>query len=124
MAKPTIYINGVPTEFNTEAEHDAYIASHSITNATLIQNLFEAQKNEMVGKDLIRDLYQMLKQQNLTQAQEGDIINRITPVLLALIAGFVRGASPICSGIATGGSFTVGRKNALQNAIDAAILLL
>lgn len=120
------YNNGVPIieTFETLAERDARIAVLSPTDSALIDRLRESEKAQLIGRDLVKDLYQTLKQQNLTQAQEGDIINRITPVLLAVSMGFLRGAREICNNTATGGSFTAGRKTFLLNSIDASIALL
>ena len=80
--------------------------------------------HELVGKDVVRDLYRALRAQNLTQAQEGDLLNRVFPVLAALGDGFINGARVICNNLTVAGQLTLARKNYLLGKIDEAIALL
>ena len=73
---------------------------------------------ELMGKLLIADLFKALKEQNISQADEGDIISRVQATLTALATGFVRGAKNIANNTATGGAFTVARKTYLLGQID------
>lgn len=102
-----------------DGQADHYPAATYAASA-IIKNLV----NEMIGKELVRDLFQTLKAQNLTDAQEGDLLNRIYPVLGCLADGFIRGSRVMCNAIPTGGQFTAPRKTYLLNQIDAAIAKL
>lgn len=93
-----------------------YISSSDYSNV-ILQNLV----HEAIGKETVRDLFKTLKNQNLTQAEEGDILSRIYPVLGCLADGFIRGARVICNSTATGGQFTQARKTYLLGKIDEAI---
>lgn len=82
------------------------------------------QRHEMIGKTVVRDLIVVLRQQNLTQAQEGDLLQRIMPTLFALNDGFIQGARWMAGNLTVAGELTAGRKNYLIGEIDKAILLL
>lgn len=118
--KPS-YINsdGSVIEFETETQLAAYVAGISPT-PDLTDYLKNAQ-HEAIGKNLVRELYVTLRKQNLTQAEEGDLLGRIYPVLGCLADGFIRGARVICNSIPVAGQFTNGRKNYLLTQIDNAI---
>lgn len=120
--KPRINNNGTITEFDTEAELNAYIATISPTpNMTdYIKNL----EHEALGKDVVRNLYRTLRAQNLSQADEGDLLNRVFPVFCALGDGFIRGARVIASNLTVAGQLTTNRKNYLIARIDEAIAFL
>lgn len=97
-----------------------YFPAQTYAASTIVQNLV----NEMIGKELVRDLFRTLKAQDLNDAQEGDLLTRIYPVLGTLSDGFIRGARVMCNAIPTGGQFTAGRKTYLLNKIDEAIATL
>jgi hypothetical protein len=80
--------------------------------------------HELIGKHVVRDLYRTLRSQNLTQAQEGDILNRVFPVFCALGDGFIRGAREMANNLAVAGQLTAGRKNYLIAKIDEAIQMI
>lgn len=117
-------VNGTITEYATLAEYEAAVAAISTTDIALISRLVEAERAERIGRDLLKDLYQTLKQQNLTQAQEADLMNRIFQVLTVIGLGFLRGARDMCNVLPVAGQLTTGRKNFLLAAIDAAIVEL
>lgn len=118
----SIFHNGVLTQFETIEEHDAFVASLSPT-----PDLTDIRKNiehEILGKNVVRALYVALRQEGLSQANEGDLLNRVFPVLCALGDGFVRGARVMANNLAVAGQLTTARKNFLLARIDEAILLL
>ena len=122
--KQKVNNNGIIIEFDSQAEHDAWVAAHSPNDEQLLAKIEANLRAEAVGKDLIRDLYRTLKDQNLTDAEEGDLLNRIYPILGTLGDGFIRGARVICNATPTGGQLTAGRKTFLLNVIDQAITQL
>lgn len=122
MTKPKLFNGTTIIEFETDAEHDAYVASISPTPD--LTDFIKNAEHELIGKQVIKDLYVALRQQNLTQAQEGDLLNRLTGVLMALGFGFIRGSRVIANNLTVAGSLTQGRKDFLLAKIDAAILLL
>ena len=122
--KARINNNGIITEYDSQAEHDAAVALLSQSDQGLIDRLIEANRAEVIGRDLLKDLYQTLKQQNLTQAQEADLMNRIFPTLTVIGFGFLRAARDMCNALTVAGQLTNARKNYLLNAIDAAIVQL
>lgn len=123
MGNPRLLLqNGTAIEFNTIQEHDDYINSLSPTPD--LTTYIKDQQHEQLGKSVIVDLYVALKGQNLTQAQEADIINRVAVVLVALGFGFIRGARDICNGLTVAGSLTLSRKNFILSEIDDAITKL
>lgn len=97
-----------------------YFSAADYAGNVIVKNMI----HESIGKQLVRELFQTLKAQDLTDAQEGDLLNRIYPVLGTLADGFIRGARVMCNAIPTGGQFTNGRKTYLLNKIDAAIAKL
>lgn len=120
--KPKININGVITEFETAEEHDAFVAQHSPTPD--LTNYLKSFEHEEIGKSVVKELYVTLRNQNLTQAQEGDLLNRIYPVLGTLSDGFIRGARVIANNIPVAGQYTQPRKDFLLAKIDEAITKL
>ena len=110
-------------EFVTEEKYRAFIALN-FPNPSNLANYAKFEEHEAIGKNLVRELFITLRGQNLTQAQEGDLLSRIYPVLGCLADGFIRGARVICNATATGGEFTAQRKTYLLNQIDAAIAKL
>lgn len=120
--KPYININGVITEFNTESELITFI--NQVSPPADLSNSIKDLEHEALGKKVISDLYVALKGQNLTQAQEADILNRVSVVLTALGFGFIRGARDIANGLTVAGSLTLARKNFILSEIDDAITKL
>lgn len=120
--KPRININGTITEFETVEEHDNFVNQLSPTPD--LTNILKSLQHEMLGKEVVRDLYVTLRQQNLTDVQEGDLLNRIFPVIASLGDGFIRGARVIANNIVVAGQYTTARKNYLLSKIDEAILKL
>lgn len=82
------------------------------------------QEREIIGKTVVRDLIITLRSQNLTEAQEGDLIQRIMPTLFALNDGFISGAKWMAGNLAVAGQLTAGRKTYLIGEIDKALLKL
>lgn len=103
--------NGKFYQVITQAEYQADF---------LLQNEIQ----EYYGKNLVRELFKELRNQNLTQANEADIVTRIQTTLTALATGFVKGARTIANNTATGGAFTAARKTYLLNQIDNVITQL
>jgi hypothetical protein len=93
----------------------------SVYNANTVIKQFI---NETIGKQLVKDLFQTLQGQNLTNTEEADIISRVQITLTCLLTGFIRGARIVCNNTATGGSFTAARKTYMLGQIDAALLKL
>lgn len=120
--KPRINNNGTITEFDTEAEHAA--AVNTISPTPDLTNHLKNLEHEQIGKNVVRQLYVSLRAQNLTQAQEGDLLNRVFPVLCALGDGFVRGARVMANNLTVAGQLTQVRKDFLVARIDEGILLL
>lgn len=120
--KPRININGTITEFDSVEEHDNFVNQLSPTPD--LTSILKSLQHEQLGKEVVRDLYITLRQQNLTDAQEGDLIGRIYPVIGSLGDGFIRGARIIANNIAVAGQYTTARKNYLLGKIDEAILKL
>lgn len=117
--KPRIYNGTDWIEFETQAEHDAYVQSISPTpDLTQIKNQII---REQKGRELANDLFVKLNEQNLTDAEEAQVINKISTVMVALIAGSLRGARIICNALTTDAVFNNARKNYLLNQIDKAI---
>lgn len=117
--KPQLNNNGVIVEYNSEDELKAAIALLSQNDDALLSRLSIYDQKILVGRDLIRTLAQTLQQQNLTQAEEADIVNRILSTLLALSLGFNSGARLLCNNTATGGAFTLPRKTFILQQIDS-----
>lgn len=120
--KPRIFNGTVWTEFETQAEHDAYVASNSPTPDLSV--FYRNERAEILGKAVVRDLFVTLQNQNLTQAEEGDLLNRVFPVFCALGDGFLRGARVIANNLSVAGQLTLARKNYLLARIDEAITAL
>ena len=114
--------NGTIIEFDTQEEHDLWVSTHSPTPD--LTNLIKNFEHESLGKKVISDLYVALKGQNLTQAQEADILNRVAIVFVALGFGFIRGSRDIANGLSVGGNLTLARKNFILSEIDDAITKL
>lgn len=122
--QPRIFNGTQWVEYNTEGELQAAIDALCPPNRaieTIIQNQFI---REQAGRELIRTLGQTLDAQNLTQAEEADIVTRISGVVVALSTGWLRGARVICNALTIGGALTNARKNYLLNQIDAVIAQL
>lgn len=119
-------INGAQViEFDTREEFDTYISSITPPeDAVLTLSLQKSQEHEVLGKSVIRDLYVTLRAQNLTSAQEDDLLNRVFSVFCYLGFGFIRGARVRANGLTVAGQLTQVRKDYLLSKIDAAILLL
>lgn len=77
-----------------------------------------------IGQNVVEDLLESMDAQNLTDAQEDDLINRIQLVLIMLSGGYIRGALTRATGLTVAGQLTNGRKNFLVNRITAAVALL
>lgn len=117
--KPRLFNGSEWIEFDTEAEHDAYIAANFPNPPTNF--ILQQARREQLGRELVADLGHVLQEQNLTQADEAAIVNKIATVITALAAGFIRGARIICNALTTDSVFTPGRKNYLLNRIDETI---
>jgi hypothetical protein len=90
-------------------------------------NLSSATKQyvrDKIGRAVIEELFKTLIDQNLSQADEADITNRLLSTVVALMLGNLRGARTLANNTATGGALTAQRKTFVLNTIDAAILLL
>lgn len=120
--KPKINNNGNITEFDNDQEHN--LAIQQISPTPDLTDYIKSLEHEQLGKQTVKDLYVTLSQQNLTQAQEGDLLNRIYPVLGTLSDGFIRGARVIANMIPVAGQYTQGRKDYLLARIDEAITKL
>ena len=101
-------------------EEKMRVYKRSEYSSSIIKNII----HEKIGKDVVRDLYRILQSQNLTQAQEGDLITRIYPVLGSLGDGFIRASRVIASNTAVAGQYTQARKDYLISKIDEAITKL
>lgn len=95
-----------------------------VTSAEYLSATVKNLIHETIGKELVRELWRVLKNQDLDEAQEADLLNRIYPVLGCLADGFIRGARVMCNNTATGGAFTTARKNYLLTQINNAITKL
>lgn len=120
LQKPILITGAVRQEFETEAELQAAIPPRTLADISLEQRLYEAARAELAGKELLRDLYQSLKE-NFNDTQQADVINRTITVINLLAAGFIKPARTIANGLVTAGSLTVQVKTRLVNSIDAAI---
>lgn len=121
--KPKIF-NGVWQEFSSYDDYNQAIAAFGVLDDNSIQNIIKSLEHEQLGKNMIKDLYVTLRNQNLTQAQEGDLLSRINGVLMALGFGFIKGARTIANNLIVAGQLTQARKDYLIGKIDEAILLL
>lgn len=77
---------------------------------------------QKVGRKLVDDILEDIEA--LSDANEADLINRITPVLNALLSGSIRGARVIANATATGGQLTAQRKADLLTRIDTALAII
>jgi hypothetical protein len=115
------------TKLDLFVEDGDYLDGESIIykkNVYEADDLIRQQIHESIGREVIRDLYKTLRQQNLTQAQEGDLLGRLNGTLIALGFGFVRAARVLANNLTVAGQLTQARKDYLVGRIDTAILLL
>tara|TARA_R110000868_G_scaffold199747_1_gene446358 strand:- start:1107 stop:1472 length:366 start_codon:yes stop_codon:yes gene_type:complete len=120
--KPKVDYNGTIIEFETQEAHDAWVDARSPTPD--LSNLRKSLEHEFIGKEVIRALYITLRDQNLTQAQEGDLLGRINGVFVALGFGFIRGAKVLANNLVVAGQLTTQRKDYILAQIDEAITRL
>jgi hypothetical protein len=116
--------NGTQTVYNTRQEFLTALATAAVNPTPDPALLLRNERAEQLGKDVVRDLFRTLQAQNLTQANEGDLLNRVFPVFCALGDGFLNGARVIANNLTVAGQLTNARKTYLLNAIDAAIIAL
>lgn len=77
-----------------------------------------------LGQDLKRTIRTSIKGMNLTAAEKVDLMDRILAVWVLLDDGDLQGARFKANNTATGGSYTIGRRNGLVALIDQAITQL
>lgn len=123
MGKPKLFNGTEWIEFDTVQEFEDHLRSISGT-APDVTDYLKNQEHEILGKEIVRELFVTLRQQNLTQAQEGDLIGRIYPVLNVLSHGFIRGARVLANNLSLAGQLTSGRKDYLIAKIDEALTKL
>lgn len=121
-----MHINGNDVRINTgdfirvEGTEYIIITSSEYTASDFVKN----EVHELIGKDVVRDLYRTLRAQSLTQAQEGDLLSRVFPVFAALGDGFINGARVMANNLTVAGQLTLPRKTYLLTKIDEAIAIL
>jgi len=121
--KPRLFNGSIWIEFDSNAEFMSYIDSINIASGNSAKVVFaiNQSKREQVGRELVNDLFKKLQEQNLTQAEEAQIVNKISTCMVALLAGSINGARVICNALTTDAVFTPQRKAYLLGKIDAAI---
>ena len=125
MEKAKIFDGVKWIEFDSIEEYNTYMDTidpnrNLPTDSDLIKNL----EHEFIGKEVIRGLYITLRKQNLTQAQDGDLLGRLNGVMMALGFGFIRGARVLAGNLTVGGQLTQARKDYITSKIDEAITKL
>lgn len=128
LTRPRINNNGVVTDYNTPALHDAAVASLSPQNPNFLNNAVEYRKEKALSDGLLEQIRLAFKEEirsgTMTTAEATSIFVTINPVLDALDRGWLRESRMICNNTTASAPFTAGRKTFLLNLIDAAIALL
>lgn len=89
--------------------------------ASSIDNLLRQEYKEIVGREALRNIWKALADSNLTNTVKASILQTISPVLVACLAGEVQAAKIIAQATATMADFTNPRKTALINILNEAI---
>lgn len=113
-------INGAETlYFNTQAEHDAWVAQHSPTPD--MTEIILDQKRELIGKDAMRSLIKAIRTQVTNTSDRIVLAKLLTPVFMLLGDGFIQDARDIANAEATTTVYTAGRKAFVLGEIDKAL---
>lgn len=98
--------------------HVTYFASATI------DNLARQKYKEALGKEALRNIWKALADSGLIDIVKASILQTVSPVLVACLAGEVQAAKLIAQATPTTADFTAGRKNALINILNDAIAKL
>lgn len=92
--------------------------------AATIDNLALQQVKENLGREALRNIWKALADSGLTNTVKASILQTISPVLVACLAGEVQAARLIANATATTADYTAPRKAALLAILDEAIAKL
>lgn len=79
---------------------------------------------EIIGRETLREIWKAFQTSGLSETVKGSILQTISVVLTACLAGEVQIARNIANATATTADFTTGRKNVLLGILDAGIAKL
>lgn len=112
---------GTIIEFETQAEHDAWVADHSPTPD--MTEIINEQIREIIGKDATRTLIKAIRTNITNGADKITVVKLLTPVLMFLSDGFIQDARDMANSEPTTSVFTTARKNFVLSEIDKALVL-
>lgn len=120
--------NGTITCYPTRAAYDAAVALISPTDAAQVSRYLAINAEQRIADGLADDLFNEFQRQidlgQMTVTESLDVFTRTQLTFLLIEMGRLRAARMAANNTATGGSFTLTRKNFLLNQIDAAIARL
>jgi hypothetical protein len=119
MSKPRIYNGTEWLEFETQAEYDAWIASHSpmpdMTDVILDE------RKELIGKAAMRSIIKAIRGLSATSSDKITLMKLLTTVLMLLGDGAIQDARDMANAEPTTTVFTASRKSFVISEIDKAL---
>jgi hypothetical protein len=119
MSKPRIYNGTEWLEFETQAEYDAWIASHSPMPDMTYVILDE--RKELIGKAAMRSIIKAIRGLSATSADKITLMKLLTTVLMLLGDGAIQDARDMANAEPTTTVFTASRKSFVVSEIDNAL---